>query len=31
VNYVSNPISYAALPHVPHGNEAYAREGNGRP
>ena len=30
VNHVSNPISYPALPDVPQGNEAYAREGNGR-
>jgi hypothetical protein len=30
VNHVSNPISYAALPDVPQGNEAYAREGNAR-
>jgi hypothetical protein len=30
VNHVSNPLSYAALSDVPQGNEAYAREGNGR-
>jgi hypothetical protein len=29
-NDVSNPIGYTALPDVPPGNEAYAREGNGR-
>jgi hypothetical protein len=30
VNDVSNPINYTALPDVPQGNEAYAREGNGQ-
>jgi hypothetical protein len=30
VHHVSNPISYTAVPDVPQGNEAYAREGNGR-
>jgi hypothetical protein len=30
VHHVSNPIDYASMPDVPQGNEAYAREGNGR-